>query len=92
MNNIQYYDQIKSLLLTNGFNGTDIESRVSALIDFSDTNNVNVIDLLDGGFDSDSLTPQIYDIINSVRPKTSFVTRRFRGASVNKFVRRSIIE
>ena len=91
MDNKKYHDRIKTTLIEQGFNSSDIDSRVIAVINYSNKNNIDALKLLEQGFDSDQITREMVDIINNNRPNTSFVTKRNKEIIPNKFVRRSII-
>lgn len=91
MNNKKNHDVIKSILIRQGYNSIDIDSRVLAVINYADRNNIDALKLLDQGFDSDQITKEMVDIINSNRANTSFITKRTTEQIPNKFVRRSII-
>lgn len=91
MNNKKNHDRIKSILIQQGYNSVDIDSRVLAVINYSDNNNIDALKLLEQGFDSNQITKEMIDIINKNRKNTSFVTKRRNQQIPNKFVRRSII-
>lgn len=91
MNNKRNHDLIKSILIKQGYNAHDIDSRVLAVISYCDKNKIDALELLDQGFQSDQITKEMVDIINSNRPNTSFVTKRNTQQIPNKFIRREII-
>jgi len=91
MENKQYFDQIKGILLKEGYNSYDIDSRVSAVINYCNRNNINAIAFLENGIDGKEITKEMVDILNTYRPNTSFVTKRRHQVIPNKFIRRSII-
>lgn len=91
MENKQYHDQIKGILLKKGYNSYDIDSRVMAVITYCNRNNLNAIEFLERGIDGDKITKEMVDVINEYRPNTSFVTKRRNQMIPNKFIRRSII-
>jgi hypothetical protein len=91
MQNKKYHDQIKGILLKQGYNSYDIDSRVSAVINYCNRNGLNAIEFLEKGIDGDKITKEMVDVINENRPNTSFVTKRRTQMIPNKFIRRSII-
>lgn len=91
MMNKKNHDQIKTIMIKQGYNSYDIDNRVLAVISYCDKNNIDALELLEQGFDSKQITKEMVDIINNSRPNTSFVTKRNHQQIPNKFIRRSII-
>lgn len=92
MNNMQYHDQIKGMLEKGGYQAADIDSRTLAVIRYADANKLNAIELIENGLDSDQISREMVTVINSMRPNTSFITKRTTQVPTNKYIRRSIIE
>lgn len=92
INNNKYFERVKAKLIELGQETSDIDQKVSALISYADKKNINVIKLLEEGIDFDKLDKNAVDVINEMRPKTSFVTKRVSEVPPSKFVRRTIIE
>ena len=91
MENKKYYDQIKGILLKKGYDSIDIDGRVTAVINYCNKNNINAVSFLEKGLDSDKISKEMVDVINTYRPNTSFVTKRRDEMIPNKFIGRSII-
>lgn len=92
MNNMKYHDQIKGVLEKLGYKSADLDARTLSVIRYADANNLNAIELLENGMDSDQISKEMVAVINSMRPNTSFITKRTSQVPTNKYIRRSIIE
>lgn len=92
MSNKKYYDQIKGMLERFGYQSADLDARVLAIIQYADKNGLNAIELLENGLDSDQISKEMVGVINSLRPNTSFITKRTAQVPTDKYIRRSIIE
>ncbi|ASV44466.1 hypothetical protein PBI_SCTP2_451 [Salicola phage SCTP-2] len=90
--NEQYFDQIKTKLINLGYDSTDIDEKVTAIIQYANRNDLNAIKIMESGFDFENLDSTIVGLLNYYREPTSYITKRIKEVPTSKFVRRNIIE
>lgn len=92
MNNMAYYDILKSAIINAGYNSTDIDQKISAIIEYANEKNLNILEIVNNGFDFTNINSEIIQLLNFYRPPTSYITKRVEQIPISKFITRSIIE